>query len=70
MKGVLQSLEVMICALEHVWKRRKGDKQDVLGRVAEVTWLTREKDDFAVEGFFDESHVADVRDGCETNSYT
>lgn len=49
------------CAVEQTWRKRKGDKQDVLGRVAEATWLTRERDGLAVEGVFDESHVADVR---------
>lgn len=67
LKVVLQSLELGICAFEHTWRRRKGDKQDVLGRGAEVTWLTRERDGLAGEGVFGESQVADVGDGCATS---
>lgn len=32
-----------------------------------MTWLTRGRDGLAGEGVFDESHVADVRDSCETS---
>lgn len=54
-----------LCIGAHV-KEEKGRQAGCPGKGSRGE-ITREEDGFAVEGVFDESHVADVRDGCETS---